>query len=268
MQHDYSLIMKLDKQTRQGKLIYFNHLPQMMAIYENQHFRWLNFADITQSIMNKRVPWQLTLPHQVALLMPALFVPLTTVIEIGLGGGNLLRWLSKINNKLHFVSIENNHTVYECFEQYFNPNQLKFAQFNNEFTLYLQQNTLDRNWVIYDIFERIDSDSIALLSVFLSQINQNNQARCISLNIPQSTEYENDIIQKLLQPFSRQYFIYKLEVPHYQNVIYHIIDKSLNHANALEKESPTNLIVNPNNLPNYQYQRWLMYWQHSNQIFI
>ena len=85
--------MKLVKHIQQGQLIYFTQNNDSISVSENQHYRWLTFDNVVQSMMLKRQPWQLTFPHQISLLSPLLFFKPQEVVEFGLGGGNLARFL-------------------------------------------------------------------------------------------------------------------------------------------------------------------------------
>ena len=97
--------MKLVKHIQQGQLIYFTQNNDSISVSENQHYRWLAFDNVVQSMMLKRQPWQLTFPHQISLLSPLLFFQPQKVVEFGLGGGNLARFL------LHYLPDLTLHTI-------------------------------------------------------------------------------------------------------------------------------------------------------------
>ena len=102
--------MQLSKHIAQGKLLYLSQGEENLSVSENQYFRWLAFNNdkgeqVIQSVMHKRKPWQLTLPHQTALLLPLLFFKPQNVVELGLGGGNLDRFLAHTCNNISIKSI-------------------------------------------------------------------------------------------------------------------------------------------------------------------
>ena len=103
--------MQLLKHIAQGKLVYLSQGKEALSVSENEHYRWLAFhhnnnEPVIQSVMHKRKPWQLTLPHQTALLLPLLFFKPNNVVELGLGGGNLDRFLAHLSTNITIKSIE------------------------------------------------------------------------------------------------------------------------------------------------------------------
>ena len=70
--------MQLAKHIDNSKLLYLsqsygNKSADAISINENNYFRWIAFGDVIQSVMHKRKPWLLTLPHQTMMLLPLLF---------------------------------------------------------------------------------------------------------------------------------------------------------------------------------------------------
>lgn len=86
--------MPLSRHIEQGRLLYFTRNPDAISVCENKHFRWLAFDSVIQSVMNIRLPNQLTLPHHYGLLLPLRYYNPTNVIEFGLGGGNISRFIN------------------------------------------------------------------------------------------------------------------------------------------------------------------------------
>ena len=189
--------MKLDTLQYGAKLSYFTQATNPISVYENKHFRWLNFGNTTQSVMNLRIPETLTLPHQTYILLPFSFIPISKVTEIGLGGGNLLRFLHHYKPSLSFTSVEKNREVINCFSQFFNPKNLKFNQLNGDSISLSGFNFINTQWLIYDIFSRIDDNNITLLSEYLSRLTIDSELICVSINIPQSTNNELMLIEGL-----------------------------------------------------------------------
>jgi spermidine synthase len=117
--------MKLVKNIQQGQLSYYTQNDDSISVSENQHYRWLAFDNVVQSMMLKRKPSQLTFPHQISLLSPLLFFRPKKVVEFGLGGGNLARFLLHYLPDLTLHTIEYSQEVIECFERFFNPQAIK-----------------------------------------------------------------------------------------------------------------------------------------------
>ena len=244
--------MKLSTQTQQGQLLYFNPSSESLLVSENAYFRWLNFADVTQSIMHKRCPWQLTLPHQTALLLPLLHFQLRSVTELGLGGGNLARFILNLKPDTDFTSIEYNQAIIECFRQYFNPDNidLKLVNVSAEDWLSTDKNPIP--WLIYDIYQGVDPDKVSTLIKVLKMSNGIAENLCISINVPQSTRCELELLFKNLSIFSPHYQMVYFNVPRYQNIIIHLISADI------DIHDPK--LTNINNLPEHLFRRWCRYW--------
>ena len=48
--------MKLAQHVSQGRLVYLSNSADQISISENNHFRWLAFDDVIQSVMHLRRP--------------------------------------------------------------------------------------------------------------------------------------------------------------------------------------------------------------------
>ena len=247
--------MKLEALQQDAKLSYFTQATNPISIYENQHFRWLNFGNITQSVMNLRIPQALTLPHQTYILLPFSFLPFNHITEIGLGGGNLVRFLNHYKPAISFTSVEKNHEVINCFNQFFNPEKLKFNQFNGDSNSLSNKDFSKTEWLIYDIFSRIDDNNTTLLSEYLTKLTLSTGLQCLSINVPQSTVHELVLIEELLSKFQHSFRCFKFLVPKYQNTIYHLVNSPIYESYYLANKQ------NRNNLPFYKYNRWLNIWQ-------
>ena len=117
--------MQLNRHINQGSLLYLDQLNERLAISENNHFRWLAFDNVIQSIMHRRLPANLTLPHHTALMLPLLFFKPQNMLEFGLGGGNIARFIKQLNPTVKFTSIERSASVINAFKQFFNPDNIE-----------------------------------------------------------------------------------------------------------------------------------------------
>jgi len=114
--------MQLAKHIAQGNLLYLSQSNQRLSVSENAYYRWLAFASpegeqVIQSVMLKRKPWRLTLPHQTALMLPLLFFKPNRIVELGLGGGNIQRFISHLSSAITIDSVEHYSEVIDCFNQ-------------------------------------------------------------------------------------------------------------------------------------------------------
>jgi len=262
--------MQLVKHIEKGKLLYLsqsydNQSSDAISISENNYFRWIAFGDVIQSVMHKRKPWLLTLPHQTMMLLPLLFFKPQKIIELGLGGGNLARFLKHLSDDINFSSVECNQAVIDSFEQYFNPEQASITIVHNRAEDWLlDQNksgvtTESLDWLICDVYQQqlIDfKETIKLLEVFMSAISSNT---CLSINLPDSNDQEVNLCLTVLQQLQTNHRIVYFHVPNYLNVVIHVLPEHwpIDFPNRRNKHSYLNKRI---------YTHGLTFWQHLKEI--
>ncbi len=226
--------MQLAKHIENSNILYLsqnyeNQSADAMSISENAHFRWLAFGDVVQSVMLKRQPWQLTLPHQVAMLLPLLFFKPKNIIELGLGGGNLARYLSHLSAEISFTSIECHQGVIDSFEQYFNPENESISIIHNRAELWLAEQQLSSDitesldWLLCDVYQQQLTDfkeTIKLLELFMDKLTADT---CLSINLPDSSDQEVNLCLTVLQQLQTHHRIIYFDVPNYLNIVIHVV---------------------------------------------
>lgn len=262
--------MQLVKHVEQGKLLYLSQSydnigSDAISISENNYFRWLAFGEVIQSVMHKRKPWLPTLPHQTMMLLPLLFFKPQNIIELGLGGGNLARFLTHLSDEINFTSIECNSAVVDSFEQYFNPQDAKISIIHSRAETWLAdqalsaQTTESLDWLICDVYQQqlIDfKETVKLLEVFMAAISSNT---CLSINLPDSTDQEVNLCLTVLQQLQSNHRIVYFHVPNYLNIVIHV----------LPEHWPIDFPKRKNNhsyLKKRLYARGLTFWQHLKEI--
>lgn len=252
--------MQLTKHVRQGSLLFLNQGEVNISISENNHYRWLAFDDTIQSVMLKRLPWKLTLPHQTILMFPLLFFSPKKVTELGLGGGNIARYLKYLDPEIDFTSIEYSATVIECFEQYFNPETTKVNIIFNDASLWLkEQKTYEIDWLICDIYQQQVNDFKNTLDLFTLLMHALTSESCLSLNLPDLTDQEVNLCLTVLQQLQSDHNIVYFHVPNYLNIIIHIIPKHWQSQKVLKRNKKSNLSKST-------FTRWRQWWQHKKEI--
>lgn len=243
--------MKLKKHLAQGNIIYFHASGQQLSVAENAHYRWLCLNDIVQSVMLKRQPWQLTLPHQLAIVLPLQFFTPKSILEIGLGGGALNRYIKHLIPNCDFTCLELNNEVVTCFNRLFDPNNSKPVIINDDAETWLTtQPTLIYDWIVIDIFLSIE-DSVISYQLIDDLLNKTQYKALITLNLPNEKEQQIDILLKRLKLIANIQVVY-FNVPHYKNIVLHIIPAKKAHQFADKVQSP---------LKTYQQRRWQHLWQ-------
>jgi spermidine synthase len=218
--------MQLFKIIEQGRLLYFNQGEDSISIYENSHYRWLLFDDVLQSLLLKRKPWQLVLPHQYILLLPLVFFRPQKIVEFGLGGGNIKRYITQLNSAIDFCSVELNSQVINCFNEFFNPDNITSNIIHNDAAQALYDKSLRQaNWYIYDIYQHDNQSTNAQLLKSKLVANAIDEHSWLSLNLPDPTEPELLYLITQLAPVFDDHQLVFFKVPRFLNVIIHFVPK-------------------------------------------
>lgn len=245
--------MKLNQHVSQGKLVYLSNTSDQITISENTHYRWLAFDNVIQSVMNLRCPKKLTLPHHYAALMPLLFFQPNKVVELGLGGGNLSRFLSGLQPNIQVTSIELSQTVIDCFQNYFNPQQHQIIIENSEALAWLQHpaqsKKLSADWLICDVYQHHAKSFQSRVALLTALIDNLQDSACLTLNLPDLDDQEINLCLTILKQLQSSHHIIYFHIPRYLNVIIHLLPKYWIIDN-LKKRSKTSY------LPPTQYLRW------------
>jgi len=250
--------MNLTKITQQGRLLYFNQSADSISVYENEHYRWLMFDEVFQSLMLKRCPQKLIFPHQYILMLPLVFFRPQKVCEFGLGGGNMGRFITHLNDNIQFTSVEKNSQVIECFDEFFNPHKQVTQLVNSDAENALFDKRLHAaHWYIYDIYQHNNQATNAQLlkSKLLSKAITDDT--WLSLNLPDPTEPELVYLIEQLRPVFSEHTMVLFKVPHFLNVIIHLVPKNLYVEQGLTS-------CQQSYLPSYLLNRGLHYWSTMN----
>jgi len=214
--------MKLITHLQQGKLLFLQDQGFRLTIEENQHFRWMSFNGVPQSVMHLRQPHWLTLPHHFFLILPLAFITPNRIVEVGLGGGNLSRYLCTTLPEVILTSFESAPSVIDCFTRFFSPIPLlnhRVILQNTSTELF--NITRDIDWFIYDVFSTTDNNGIELKTV-TSLLNKIENNTWLTLNLPNLSPNKLDFVLRQLQKHLGQNCMYYFFVPYYKNIIVHI----------------------------------------------
>lgn len=256
--------MQLAKHVAQGKLTYLSQGDEAISVCENEHYRWLAFTShnddpVIQSVMLKRKPWQLTLPHQTALMLPLLFFKPNNMVELGLGGGNIQRFIHHVSEKIAIHSIEHSSVVIDCFNQFFNPQNNQTQITHNDSMQWLQQNTLDYDWYVCDVYQQ----NIASYNNAVAQLEQLTakltSTTCLSINIPDANDNEVNLFLTLLKETTDQHEIIYFHIPNYLNIVIHLIPKQWQIYKRIKRSKFSYL-------PPCSFSRWKEFWLHGKKL--
>ena len=257
--------MQLTKHIAQGKLQYLSQGDEAISVSENEHFRWLAFTNrnadpVIQSVMHKRKPWQLTLPHQTALLLPLLFFRPVNIIELGLGGGNLDRFLCHLSSDINMRSIEQSETVITCFKRYFNPENATIEILNNkEETWFSLAKDTNPCWLICDIYQSKQQNMAQVNNQLTDLIDTIDHDSCLSINLPDASDDDVNLCLTVLQQLQGDHDIYYFHIPNYLNIVIQLIPKHWQINKLLKRNNNTYL-------PRRLFLQWRKFWLQGNEV--
>lgn len=252
--------MQLAKHLAQGRLVYLSKGQDAIAVSENDHFRWMAFSDIVQSVMNKRKPWQLTLPHQYALMLPLLLFKPKNVIELGLGGGNLTRFLNHLSSDINLTTIEYSSMVVKDFNKYFNPAHVNFNIVCADGLNWLARHETDEiDWIICDVYQSQEFGFDAIIKQLETLSSSISLDACLSINLPDISDSDINLCLSILQQLLPNHHITYFNIPNYLNIVIHLTPKYWQ-LHKLVKRNKHNY------LSKVIFKRWQTFWRHGNQL--
>ncbi|KZN28588.1 hypothetical protein N480_10885 [Pseudoalteromonas luteoviolacea S2607] len=101
-----------------------NDENRLFEVYENEDLRWLSIDGCVQTAMSLERPDALMFPHMLFMVLPLnVMHHVSRALELGLGGGGILRHLSTHFPKIQIEVVEYESTVIELYQRHFNPQQ-------------------------------------------------------------------------------------------------------------------------------------------------
>jgi spermidine synthase len=204
----------------ESQLLYSGEINnQTIEVRQWEEYRWLHIGDESvQTLMTLNAVDQVVLPNIQALLSVLLFCPsVKQVLNLGLGGASLERYLDSRWSEVKIRSVESNEQVIRLAKDYFNlPESVDVIHDSAEH--YLLTNNDIYNIVLCDIFVADTQASCLYDNDFYENIKSClDESGVLAINI--LPELEDDVI-KVLVPIKNYFdYIYLLEFPEYSNAI-------------------------------------------------
>ena len=215
------------EQQLQGGCVLASHRSGQaeLRVFENKLFRWLCFDDeqAIQSCMLLAEPEKLILPYQQFMMMWQLLQrenPPTTASLLGLGGGDIIRYLQKYFPLMKIVAVDNEPQIARIASEHFlvRPDQKQLTlqiEDAKEFIKKPHQHDL----LLIDIVENNK------LPGFLSEIlfwknckeSLNENGIMIANIVPESEEHFLNTLKMLKNVFGHLPLC--LEVPEHKNIV-------------------------------------------------
>lgn len=192
---------------------------QTIEVREWQQYRWLHIGDDSvQTLMLMNATEQIVLPNIQALLSVLLFCPSATrLLNLGLGGASLERYLDSKWPDIKIRSVESNEQIIQLAKDYFYlPERVDVIHDSAESFLSSYDDLYDI--ILCDIFVAdMQADCLFDNDFYTNIDNCLDKAGVMAINI--LPEAEDDVIKVLLPMKNHFDYIYLLEFPDYMNVI-------------------------------------------------
>lgn len=189
-------------------LVWFQAGPPRLELTEEGPFLCLYLDGIMQSKMNQLAPAATLSGHLVPILRSLQQLKPQSVLQLGLGGGDINRFITTVLPNTRLVTVELNQTVIDAYQRFF---CLKGKE--ELITLpaqdFLQHNTEQWSFVLWDIFPLFDGWQQAMQKTL-------EQSGTILINLSQP-EYQQQLEALLTE---RSYQCHRIEG--YLNLLYEI----------------------------------------------
>lgn len=204
----------------QSQLLYSGNIEdESIEVREWQQYRWLHIGDSSvQALMDLNNIDHIVLPNIQAMLAVLLFCPEPkSLLNLGLGGASLERYLNSKFSETAVRSIEFNKQIISLAKDYFNlPEKIDVVHDTAEH--FLSSQTDSYNIVLCDIFVADKQDDCLYNERFYADINKCiDENGILAMNIlPDS---EEDVVNVLLPIKNYFGYIYLLQFSDFDNAI-------------------------------------------------
>lgn len=216
--------MSLEKiyqlEANESALLYSGQIgDETIEVREWQQYRWLHLGDQSvQTLMQLDKTDQVALPNIQALLAVLLFCPLAKrLLNLGLGGASLERYLDLNWPEIKIRSVESNEQIIQLAKDYFLlPKKVDVIHDSAEHFLSNHNDIYDI--ILCDIFVADMQAACLFNNDFYANIsNCIDKSGVLAINI--LPESEEDVINVLLPMKNYFDYLYFLEFPDFSNAI-------------------------------------------------
>ncbi len=234
--------MSLEKivqlKTDESQLLYSGLIDdESIEVREWQQYRWLHIGDNSvQTLMRMDAIDQLVLPNIQALLSVLLFCPSSKrLLNLGLGGASIERYLDSKWPEIEIRSVESNEQIIQLAKDYFHlPKTIDVIHDSAEY--FLSKHDDIYNIILCDIFSADIHASCLYKNDFYANINKCiDKKGVLAINI--LPESEEDVVNVLLPMKNYFDYIYLLEFPEFSNAIIFASCQKLPNSTELKKRA-------------------------------
>lgn len=213
MLSDHELINRLS-QAQVRHLVHQDE--QQWVVFEDDEYFWLTLDTVVQSIMSKNQPEALQFGYHQTLL-PYLPAQFDSIIELGLGGGSLVRHLYQRHPNITYTCVEKSQQAIDWFHAYFNPQQCPVNVLAADANLVLPRLT-PADVLLCDLFSDFGSPAFLFQPEFYQTCADKFTDTLIINLLPRSQAELDRVTQLTTQQFEQVPDIVKVE-----NMLNHLI---------------------------------------------
>ncbi|PJG57773.1 spermidine synthase [Aeromonas cavernicola] len=196
-----------------------------LMVQQNSDYRWLEIDGVVQSVMPLIEPTRLCLPHQhvIAWLLPA---QAEQILELGLGGGDLTRYLQQRWPLAQHQCVELDEEVLTLYRHYFQPpaqqNTAAITLHHADALIFLEQSDQHYDLILLDLFSQ-DGNPPQLFQERLYQALAPRLIGPLLINLLPRTVLELNQALQLIEQWIGPATPYP--VPGFINVIVHVMPR-------------------------------------------
>lgn len=221
----YSHTMQINTEMTHSssQLIYDNHsLQHPIKVYETDKLRLLRSDEhFTQSALLLSRPEQLVLPYMKSMMAALLFIPNPNKIQLlGLGGGDLLRYLNHYLPKTQLNAVENDPAMQKVAQDYFFLPSNDHIQIKiDDAETYMAHQKSKTDWLLIDLFSHQKIPSLLSKPSFYSNCYEllNNNGLLVLNFISEDSELFKEILWILRCQFKQATLC--MTVTHHTNIL-------------------------------------------------
>lgn len=210
---------------------------EIIEVRQWQQYRWLHLGDKSvQAVMKTDAVEQVILPNIQALLTVLLFCPKPErLLNLGLGGASLERYLDVNWPEVQLTSVESNKKIIELAKDYFYlPEKVDVK--HDLADQFVQGQTQTYDIILADIFVAANQASCLYDESFYAGISKCiEETGVLAMNI--LPESEEDVVNVLLPMKNYFGYLYLLEFPDFSNAIIFASGKKIPNNDELSKRA-------------------------------
>lgn len=214
-----SALFHLNDLQYDSRILHFERVGSTsLSISENPEFRWLSIDDAVQSVMDVHTPWRPVLPHLSALLLCFYYLPNPRqILELGLGGGSLQRFIRYHFPKSDLLSVEYSSEIIALFGQWFNQGYEDY-QILHQDARYTIKEAPSQDLIFIDLFAKQGTpDFIFTEEFYLDCVKALNPEGLLAINLISGSYLQSELVFDILRALKLNFRVFS--VPGYQNKV-------------------------------------------------